>query len=809
LLTTLGIAAGVATFLATALTIEAARRSYRDLFEGVNVPAGVTIAAPGGAGFDADLVAGMSDVEGVAQVSPRVSGVAALRRRSTTPILMQGADFTHGLVNELTLKDGHPPNAEGDVVLDAAFAEAERIDIGDRVHVLCAAGDVELTVVGRSTSRPFTSLPAAAVSLANAQRLFALPGRITQARLVTSRVDAGDRIAAEVARRLPAGLSVQSHDIGDGPGDAVRLAAERGLSAVSAVVLVVAVFVAFNAFLLNLTEAQAEFAVLRGLGATSGRIRQVILRQALLVGVIGAVAGVAAGYGLGVLSLGAISRLTGMPAVGPRFGAAAWFSLLLGPATALAAALVPAWRAGRQESLELNENDERLPRWTGTGGMALMGCGGGCLAAAALGYIPPSFENAAFVSALAASLAGAAIAYAALTPFALRLLVGRLSERFGVDVFLAVRHLARRPVRAALTSGTLFVVTVLAVGTGHVLLNTLDDLRQWCRSAIPADFLVRGSEPDAAFRLATALPEELGDQLAAQPGVAAVDRIAFVPSRGQGLDVLVLARTIRSDGPLPLDLRDGDPDDVRARLRRGEAAICSGLAREAGLAPGGTLTLETASGLQTVPIAAVVAEYAGGGRAIYLQWETARRLLAPQGVHAFLVTAEPGQTAAVAASLRNYCSRTGLLLQTGGDFRTQIDQMLARVATAFYAVLATAFVIAAFGLANVLWMNVKEQTREIGMFRALGMTQLRVGRVVLWQAASLAAISLPPGALAGAGLGCIVDAALRRLFGHTASFHLELGVSTGILLTALGVTLAAAFLPARQAARLDVVEALG
>ena len=113
-----------------------------------------------------------------------------------------------------------------------------------------------------------------------------------------------------------------------------------------------------------------------------------------------------------------------------------------------------------------------------------------------------------------------------------------------------------------------------------------------------------------------------------------------------------------------------------------------------------------------------------------------------------------------------------------------------------------AALLAALGLYGLLAFTVAQRTREIGLRMAVGAAAPRILRLVLGDVARLALVGGALGlalALAGARL------VAARLYGVGTVDPLSLGAALGVLALLL---LAAALLPARQAARLDPVEAL-
>jgi putative ABC transport system permease protein len=119
------------------------------------------------------------------------------------------------------------------------------------------------------------------------------------------------------------------------------------------------------------------------------------------------------------------------------------------------------------------------------------------------------------------------------------------------------------------------------------------------------------------------------------------------------------------------------------------------------------------------------------------------------------------------------------------------------VTVAFLAVL-----LAAIGLSGVVGYSVSRRTAEIGVRVALGAGRRDVLWMVLREGLLLGA--------AGGAVGLAAAFALTRLlvsflFGVTATDPLSLVLAAGLL---LGVVLAASYLPARHASRIDPIAAL-
>jgi putative ABC transport system permease protein len=130
-----------------------------------------------------------------------------------------------------------------------------------------------------------------------------------------------------------------------------------------------------------------------------------------------------------------------------------------------------------------------------------------------------------------------------------------------------------------------------------------------------------------------------------------------------------------------------------------------------------------------------------------------------------------------------------------------INQLLAL----FDVLLALAVIVSLFGLANTLVLATFERTREIGMLRAVGMTRRQVRRMVRRESIITALLGSSMGIAVGIGLAAIVVA----VFGHLGfTFALPIGGLAVLILVGIAAGTLAAMLPARRAARMDVLGAL-
>jgi putative ABC transport system permease protein len=134
--------------------------------------------------------------------------------------------------------------------------------------------------------------------------------------------------------------------------------------------------------------------------------------------------------------------------------------------------------------------------------------------------------------------------------------------------------------------------------------------------------------------------------------------------------------------------------------------------------------------------------------------------------------------------------------------RAPIDKLL----TLIYALLGLALVIAVLGIVNTLALSVIERTREVGLLRAIGLSRAQLRRMVRLEAVAIAVL----GAVLGVGLGVLFGVALMTSLKDQGLdvTAVPVGQLAGFVAASGLVGVLAAVLPARRAARLDVLQAI-
>jgi putative ABC transport system permease protein len=818
LLTLVGIVLGVATIVGVSLTTRATRSAYREMFEAVTDRASLEVVAEGLGGFDEAVVRRLHDVPGVRAAVPVIQLSAALIGNSgPAPILALGIDpAADGAVRDTIVRRGRTlTEAEGaGCLLEDAFARAHGCELDRPARLWTPAGIRALSVVGLLEPRGVTTFNGGAVlvtALATAQDLFALPHQVTSVQIVLEPGADPAKTTAALAARLPAGLIVQAPSArGERANEALH-SIDQAMVGVSFAMLVAGAFVILNTFLMNLTERRPQLAILRALGVTRTQLTGLLLREALALGLAGTVLGIATGYLLSLGILGVMQQFLGgvkMPEL--RWSAeAVLLGVFFGLGMTLAATWLPARRASRRAPLEdlLAQSGvpgEELRHWPRVLGLALLGVHLVLMTALLRGWLGLEF----LAPVMPIGIMGCVLLIPLLIGPLLRCAAFCLSPILGFEGRFAILHLQRRPARTALTVGILSIAIFVGIGVGHALLASVRDTREWSEQVAAADFYVRGTLPDSIYAIAAAqLPENLEADLGRLAGVERVDKVHWVPARANDQRAIVIACTFPPNRAA-MALRSGEIQEVRRGLARGEVVLGTALARKLNLSIGDEITLETRLGPTPLRVAGTANEYTIDGMALFMEWETAARLFQIQGVHVFAVAAKSGAASALSENLAAFAAERHLMLHSRAELRGHIDRAVLQVFGLVWALMTFVFLVASLGVANTLTVNVLEQTRELGILRAVGLKRGQLRKVVLSQALAIGFISLVPGTAIGVAYAYVFNLLSHALLAHKTEFQLNAALIAACWAAATIIVLIAAFLPARRASRLQVVQAL-
>ena len=483
-----------------------------------------------------------------------------------------------------------------------------------------------------------------------------------------------------------------------------------------------------------------------------------MLIEALVIGVLASLIGLAAGFGI-AKGLDAVfaSMDMDLPEAGMVFAArTVVVSLLVGTLVTLLAGLVPAWRATRVPPV------------------------------AALRDAAPGSEKVRLPARGVRLLAS---------------IIGRLAERIGGSAGrLARRNAMRNPGRTAVTASAMMIGVALVTLVTVVAQGLRDSTTGSLERRVNATHVVTGADGWSPTDPAVA------KALAGTPGVQGVTAIRQDGALAFGDKEIVNSVDPKTVGGLfTFDWAEGD-DSVLTGLGTDGAIVDEGWAKEQELGVGDRFSITSPSGDEARPDRARHRGLAGHRRdRARPDHDLAGRLRAAPS-RAATTCSRSSRPARAPTSARSFAAHPG---REGADQgrRTRsrrprdIDSMLA----IFYVLLALAVIVSLFGIVNTLVLSTFERTRELGMLRAVGMSKRQVRRMVRHESIITALIGAGLGIAAGLGLAAAVTSAFAD---EGLSFAVPAGSLIVLVVVATIAGVLAAILPARRASRLDPLTAL-
>jgi lipoprotein-releasing system permease protein len=252
-----------------------------------------------------------------------------------------------------------------------------------------------------------------------------------------------------------------------------------------------------------------------------------------------------------------------------------------------------------------------------------------------------------------------------------------------------------------------------------------------------------------------------------------------------------------------------------AGLTGSDILVGTELAADLGVTVGDKLRLATVSattsGADTMLTIAGIFDLgnkAANGRSTFIALRTAQSLLAlPGGVTSLDVTVRDVYAAEVVA--QRITAATGVRADSWISTNAELFTAIAAQSTSNTAIRFFVGLSVAFGIASVLAVVVVQKSREIGILRAMGISQGQVMRVFLLQGGLLALAGSVAGSALGAGVLVIWQRSARSADGTPLfALVLEPSLFAAALALATATGLIAAMAPARRAARLNPVEAI-
>ncbi|MGO9449164.1 MAG: ABC transporter permease [Solirubrobacteraceae bacterium] len=801
LLTGIAIVLGVALMAGTYILTDTINHAFAEVFgnaykqKAVVVTARETLGKGSGSQtypISEATLARVRSVSGVAAASGGVSTRATLlttsgkRISSTAPSLVDAVQPAR--FESFTAVQGHLPTAADEMAIDQATAKREHLHVGQQLVIAGSAPARRYTISGIAKfagSESFGGTSVALVLLAQAQYVAGEPGEYDSINVAGESNPAHpitpEQLASRVRAALPKTLIVRT-GAQEAANQTSELEEKLGflrtfLLIFAYVALVVGAFIIFNTFSITVAQRTREFGLLRTLGASRSQIMRSVVEEGLLLGVAGSVVGLLAGIGLAP-ALDGLFKAFGadLPDNGTvletrtvivSLGVGIVITMLAGFFPALRATRVPPMAAMR-EGVQLERRRRRLFR-----------------------------RHYRIIPALGRA-------------------IGLIVSWRGITGRLARENSVRQPGRTLVTAlaltiglGLVAFISVLAAGTKA----TID---QAVNRSFAGNLIVQNTSSGEG-----AVPAALAPALRSIHGVASVTAIAFTKGRVQDLSQPG-APVIAEKSPVTAIEPASFGAMYKVEWEHGSAATLASLGQDGAilskkfasanhLRVGQRLLVLTASGHQvTLTVRGIIKEEAIGlFSSLTISRTLARTAFGQREDGVDFIAYAPGANGTQVHDTVNallHSSFPQTQAQTAAQYTQEQSNKVNKFLLLVYVLLALSVLVSLFGIVNTLVLSIYERTHELGMMRAIGTSRRQIRQMIRYESLITALI----GGVLGLVIG-VAGAVLVTTFALSGSgYVLSIPIGTLILLLiAAGLAgVLAAQLPARRAARLDVLGAL-
>ncbi len=794
-----GVAAGVALLFAVQISQRSVTGSFAQITHGVAGQATLELAARGPDGFDQAVSQEVERMPGVKAAAPVFEqSVTVSGPRGRRPLVLLGA--TEQILKlRGTLSSAFQQAAEGTqkglLVMTHRSAAAIGVRPGREVEILLGAKREHLTLdatvpddrLGAAASSPIAAAPLAIVqSIAEAQ------GRVSRV-LIEPRAGEERRVLKLLEARYgktlnPRPVATESKllSAAAGPEKQVTLL-------FSAISLVAGIILAFNALLLASQRRRRFIDNLIELAAPESMIIGTLAFDALVLGVLGAVVGLAVGNAISLLAYRSVpGYIAAAFAIGGQrvvdlqtvLIAAAGGILAAFAATAIPAlTILRATTSGNAEAaggaLLLVRRLQISDAVVFCGGLALIG------ASVAASLLAPSSTVVALVGLTAGIVFCLPMTARYLLSLA-RALAQRLSD---APAQLAVAELRTAPTRAValLATGTVAAFLMVLIGGSvadvkHAARMGATDLLStgalWIKPGGPEN--VYTTQP-FAYREVQTRVERSGVTTSVLPW-----RDVFLDIPGRRVWVLGVPPQVPAQ-IAPSQLVDGSLQTADRRLREGGwAAVSQTIARERHLRIGDYFSLPTPSGESRLRLAATIANYGWLPGAIVMNGDDRARLWRSPLASELSVNLRPGVTLAQGkeALERVLPPMSSLHVQSEAERRSEVSDVLGSTLSRLNATTIVVLIATIVSVITLMVSAIWQRRGRLNSLSAIGLSDGQFARLVSYESGLMLVSGCVLGLLAGLLGQDLIDRWLQATTGASVSYSAAWAVGLRTVLIA-------------------------
>jgi putative ABC transport system permease protein len=626
-------------------------------------------------------------------------------------------------------------------------------------------------------------------------------------------------IERELKKVIPPGVEVRRSDTRSGQIEKMVSAFHLNLTALSFISLIVGMFLIYNAISISVIQRRREIGILRSIGLTRPQVLGLFIGEAAWIGCLGSLVGIGIGIGLAKVMLYMVSRtitalyilvkaehlLISPSVLMAGFGMGVLATILSSIGPAKEASKVPP-----KEALALGtlETKIKIRLWY----FSLIGIG--LLILSFIFALQKPIYHQPLFGFLAALLIliGVSFLIPSATSFLNRLLAPFLQFLFGSEGKLASRYLHDSMARTVITIAALMTALSMLISISIMILSFRKTVDLWVEQSINGDvFIFPGSYSITGY--SALLPLEVSRELPSLPGVKAVDSFRALEVKYQGQPALIAS----VDGEVFLNMKTirftrGNPQTILRQFASGQAILVTeSFSLRHQVKAGDRIKLSTPQGEKEFLISGVFYDYSSDWGMVLLEKKLFQSLWNDETLHSAGIYLEEGfsQKAFKKTIRERYSKSYRLFVVSHRELRNEVLKVFDQTFAITYALEFIAIIVAILGIINSLNALIIERRRDIGIVRAVGALRRQVEKSTLIEAGMIGFFSHIFGLLCGFLLSILLIYVInKQSFGWTIQFSIPLRSLIESWLIVMFTSIGAGFIPARRAAKMNMVESL-
>jgi len=827
LLCIIGIALGVGVFVSVQMAIYTAIESFNASVDHVSGKANFQITSFG-RGFPEEVYLKVKKVPGIKAATPVIQYTSKIDEPIGEPLYLLGIDVLsdqpfreyqlyqsedEGL---LFLKDPHS------IAITEKLAKRHGLKKGEKITLIVGSKRVTFNITNLlKMEGPANSLEGnfGLLDIASAQEALEKVGLIDRIDLMVDKSHPIEEIERELKKVIPPGVEVRRSDTRSGQIEKMVSAFHLNLTALSFISIVVGMFLIYNAISISVIQRRREIGILRSLGLTRSQALSLFVGEAAWIGCLGSLAGIGIGIGLAKIMLYLVSRtitaiyilvkaehlLISPTVLIVGFGMGVLASILSSIGPAREASKVTPKEAMALGTLETKIKARLLL-------FSLIGIG--FLILSFIFALQKPIDQRPLFGFLAALLIliGISFLIPSVTTLLNRLLAPLLGFLFGSEGKLASRYIHDSMARTVITIAALMTALSMLISISIMILSFRKTVDLWVEQSINGDvFIFPGSYSITGY--SALLPLEVSRALPSLPGVKAVDSFRALEVEYRGQPALIAS----VDGEVFLNMKvirftQGNPRAILQQFAAGQAILVTeSFSIRHQVKSGDRIKLNTPQGEKEFFISGVFYDYSSDWGMVLLEKKLFQSLWNDETLHSAGIYLKEGvsQESFKEIIRERYSKPYRLFVVSHRELRKEVLKIFDQTFAITYALEFIAIIVAILGIINSLNALIIDRQRDIGIIRAVGAFRRQIQKTTLIEAGMIGFFSHILGLLCGFLLSILLIYVInKQSFGWTIQFSIPLWSLIESWLIVMFTSIGAGFIPARRAAKMNVVESL-